>query len=231
MNLSMSFRTVAVSAVLAGTAASASATGITIPVNAFVADSIQEFSIEANANFRQVGIKVTSKGNASTNADKVNSFTLPVTAITVSPLLKILSGTAQGSALQFDRIGEDEETGEEIATRLTLANFTINYTTHQVLADATPLGGTPTKQVPIFNFKTLTPLGLKYKFPLNITGNEVLGDLALTPEAKELYKVNLKLPSFVFPLLDTLRFGTLTQNITTKLRSTPVSTKPYVPAP
>lgn len=231
MSLSLSFRSVAVSAVLAGTAFSASAAGIAIPVNAFVANSVQDFSIEANANFRQVGIQVSGKGTAYANADKTNSFTLPVTSISISPLLKILSGTAVGSALQFDRIAEDEETGEEVPTRLTLANFTINYTTKQVLADATPMGGTTTKQVPIFNFQTLTPLGLKYKFPLNITGHEVLGDLALTPEAKNLYKVTLKLPTFVWPLLDTLRFGTLTQDISTKLRSTPISTKPYVPAP
>lgn len=229
MSLSQVFRSAAISAVLAGTAVTASAGGIAIPVNAFVANSVQDFSIEANQNFRQVGIKVSAKGTAFANADKDNSFTLPVTSITISPLLKILSGTAQGSALQFDRIGEDEETGEEVATRLTLANFTINYTTKQVLADATAYGVTK-KQLPIFNFQTLTPLGLKYKFPLTITGHEVLGDLALTPEARELYRVNLKLPDFVVPLLTSLRFGTLTQDISTKLRSTPVSTKPYVPA-
>ena len=114
MSLSLSFRTVAVSAVLAGTAVSASAAGIAIPVNAFVANSVQDFSIEANANFRQVGIQVSAKGTAYANADKTNSFTLPVTSISISPLLKILSGTAVGSALQFDRIAEDEETGEEV---------------------------------------------------------------------------------------------------------------------
>ena len=114
MSLSLSVRTVAVSAVLAGTAVSASAAGIAIPVNAFVANSVQDFSIEANANFRQVGIQVSAKGTAYANADKTNSFTLPVTSISISPLLKILSGTAVGSALQFDRIAEDEETGEEV---------------------------------------------------------------------------------------------------------------------
>ena len=99
MSLSQVFRSAAISAVLAGTAVTASAGGIAIPVNAFVANSVQDFSIEANQNFRQVGIKVSAKGTAFANADKVNSFTLPVTSITISPLLKILSGTAQGSAL------------------------------------------------------------------------------------------------------------------------------------
>jgi hypothetical protein len=128
--------------------------------------------------------------------------------------------------LYISRIDYDTEGEPEVG--VTLANFTINYETKQVLADTTAKGGTTTTQMPLYNFNTQTPLALKYKFPLTITGNELLNDLRLTDQAKAAMISSLNLPVFAVPLLNN-DFGTLTQNISTNLRKKAVSTTPYTP--
>lgn len=224
MQKALSFRTIAVATALVTAGASAHA-GLTIPANSLVANSVQAFSQESLDAFEVGGVTVTPLGNATAVPDVVGAFSFPITSITISNSLKIASGDAKGSALEISRIARN--VGK---VGVTVANFTINYTTKQVLADTTPLGGTTTIQAPLYNFNTATPLGLKYKFPLSITGHEVLDQLTLTPEMNATMKSSLALTPVLAAALDSITtFGTLTQDIAVKFRAKAVSTTPYVP--
>ena len=170
-------------------------------------------------------IDVTPLGNASATSTE-GAFNLPVTSITVNSSLKITAGAAKGSALEIARVKTD---GTKVG--LTLANFNINYLTQQVLADTTVIGsGTTNAQTPIYNFQRVTPLSLKYQFPLNISMTETLGSLYLTPEAVDAFAAGLMLPNYARAVIEAIDFGTLFQDIKVKFRSKPVSSKPYVPA-
>ena len=208
------------------TAQAQAATLLTLPLQGTVSDSVQAFSKDAMNGFRALDITVVPKGNATAVANTTDSFSFPVTKVAIGTKLNIASGSAVGSALYISRIDYDTEGEPEVG--VTLANFTINYETSQVLADTTSKGGTTNKQMPLYDFKTQTPLALKYKFPLTITGNELLNDLRLTAQAKQAMISSLNLPVFAVPLLNN-DFGTLTQSISTNLRKKAVSTTPYAP--
>ncbi|HET8868849.1 MAG TPA: hypothetical protein VFM48_00240 [Aquabacterium sp.] len=224
MQKALSFRSIAVATALVAAGASAHA-NLTIPANSLVANSVQAFSQESLDAFDVGGVTVTPLGNATAVPNVVGAFSFPITSITINNQLKIASGDAKGSALEISRIARN--VGK---VGVTVANFTINYTTKQVLADTTPLGGTTTKQAPLYNFNVATPLGIKYKFPLTITGHEVLDQLTLTPEMNATMKSALALTPVLAAALDSITtFGTLTQDILVKLRDKPVSTTPYVP--
>jgi hypothetical protein len=222
-SFSLSVRSVSIAAALYAAAASAHA-DLTIPTNALVADSVQAFSDLAMDAFALQSITVAPLGNATVVAGTTNAYRLPITTITISSSLKIAKGDARGSALEFTRVFKGK------TSKLVLANFTIDYLRKQVLADVTTQGAT-VKQQAIYNYNTATPLGLKYKFPLSITGHEVLDTLMLTEETKDSYMNGLSLPSYVRGVLNDTDFGTLTQDIALKLRAKPVSMTPYVPAP
>jgi hypothetical protein len=216
-------RTFTIAAALVSSAAAANA--LTITTNALVADSVQAFSQEALDSFALYNVVVTPLGNATAVSGVTGAFSFPITSITISSSLKITSGDAKGSALQISRTYNGATIG------LTLANFTINYETGQVLADTTPIGGVTAKQAPLYTFVAQTPLALKYQFPLKITGHEVLGTLTLTSAAVDTMISSLSLSKTVgYAVLPTLDFGTLTQDIAVKFRSKAVSTTPYVPA-
>ena len=220
----VSFRSVAVAVALV--AAGASANALTINSAGLVANSVQAFSQESLDAFDVGGVTVTALGNATAVAGATGSYSMPITSITVSNSLKIASGSASGSALEISRV--DRKLGK---VGVTVANFSINYDTKQVLADTTPLHGTTVKQQPLYNFHTATPLGIKYQFPLSITGHEVLDQLTLTPEIHATMVSALALPGYLVSALDSITtFGTLTQDIIVKTRKA-VSTTPYTPAP
>lgn len=223
----LSVRSLLVSAALVTSAASASA-ALVVPIQFLDAASVQAFSSDALDSFSLPGINVNivGKGNASAVPNTVGQFSLPITEIKVTGLLHIAGGGAVGSALEISRT--DRRGGLQ---GLTLANFQINYDTKQVLADATPFHGATTKQLPIYNFNTATPLGIRYKFPLSFSGHEVLNKLFFTPEAQSFLLSSLALPPFAAPILAATDFGTLTQDINIALRKKAISTKPYVPAP
>lgn len=228
----VSFRTAAVATIALAAAATAQAQ-LTIPFGFTNSNSSQTFTDDNLASFDLVNLTVSAAGNASavgpvvvgeSNGTKnAKTFAFPISKIVIGSKLNIAAGSAVGSALKFDRL--DVDTGE--ATGFTLANFTIDYDKKLVLADVTPKGGVVALQQPIYLFNVATPLGLKYKFPLAVVGNEVLDKLALSPSAKELFKTTLKLPEFAEPALD-FDFGVLKQDISTTLRKTAISTKPYV---
>lgn len=208
--------------------ASASASALTIATNALTADSFQTFSQEATDGFDLTGVVITPLGNAQAVANTPGSFRLPITSITVGSGLKIAGGQASGSALEIARTAPPRTplAGQKVG--VVLANFSINYETKQVLADTTILGGATVKQQPTFNFNVATPLGIKYRFPLTITGNEVLDQLTLTPEARQAQITGLQLRAFEVGALDSITtFGTLQQKIEVKFRKA-VSTAPYV---
>lgn len=229
--MKLNFRSIAVASAL-GVAALSAQAGLTIPINTTVSNSVQKFPDDVLAMMGLAYVKIEARGTATPvgtvfqteGQSNVNAFNMPVTKIVLGTKPLIASGSAVGSALVFSRY--DVDTGERFL-QLTLANFTIDYGRKQVLADVTPLGGSTTKQQVIYNFNVATPLGLKYKFPLSITGHEVLDKLMLSPETKASYTNALELQVFETPTLD-MDFGTLTQDISLKLRSRPVSAKPYV---
>ena len=205
---------------------------LTLPINFTVSNSVQTFPADNLASFDLV--KLTVEGRGTTYIAKPGTpgetngtvtpvaFGFPITKIVIGKKLNIASGSAVGSALFFQRFNDD--TGATVG--FTLANFTIDYNRKQVLADATPVGGKTTVQMPLYNFVATTPLGLKYVFPLSVTGHEVLGNLKLTPQAKDIFNTALELPEFVAFALD-FDYGTLTQDISLKLRARPISTRPY----
>ena len=208
---------------------------LTIPTNFLVATSVQAFPLENREAFELVGLSVAARGTAFVveAADPAapstpGAFGFPITKIVIGSKLNIVSGTAAGSALYFNRnVDADFDGIFEKTVGLTLANFTIDYNRKKVLADTTPAGGKTSYQTAIYDFTVQTPLALKYKFPLNITLHEVLGNLMLTPETKDIFRSALELDELAEGALE-LPYGTLTQDVTSKLRPKAISTKPYV---
>ncbi len=230
-----SLRSFAVAATFATVAASASA--LTLPTESLQANSVQAFSEKALKQNKLLGIEVTPLGNATATATtgaynlpvtsiSVNSSpkVMPVTSISVNSSLKVTSGAAVGSALEISRLNDDL-----VKVGITLANFKINFETHQVLADVTPFGGVTVPQQAVYTFNEATPLNLKYKFPLTITGTQLLDKLFLTPAGIAALTSALELPEFAPDLLVKTDFGTINIDVKVGTRKA-VSTKPYVPA-
>lgn len=223
----ISLRTVAIATAISASAlSSAQAAGLTIGFQGTQSNSVQTFSDITMKAFKALKVTVSAKGNATVSGTAGNAFSFPVTKIVVGTKPIIMSGSAVGSALSIERPDYDEN-DNDVVRGVTLANFTINYETKQVLADTTAKGGKTTPQMPLYNFTVATPLALKYRFPLTVTGHEVLNDLRLTPEAKAAMTGALNLPEFAIPSLNE-DFGTLTQDINTNARKPAVSTTPYV---
>ena len=190
--------------------------------NNLVAFDLVNLVVRAKGNATEVGARVVGETNGTETA---KAFNFPITEIVIGSKLNIAAGSANGSALYFER--EDIlDTGAILG--FTLANFTINYETQQVLADVTPKGGTTTPKQAIYTFNVNTKLALKYKFPLTVTGHEVLDQLKLTPGIKAVFTTALNLPEFALPQLDE-EYGNLTQDVSTNLRKTKISSTPYVP--
>lgn len=223
----MTFASVRRTSIVALTAlAAASAQALTLPTNALVADSNQVFSDDAMSAFELFNIKVTGLGNATAVAGTTNTFRLPITTIKIGSGLKILSGDAKGSALEFAR----EVKGVKKA--FTLANFTINYEKGQVLADATAKGGVTARQAVVYNYTVEKPLTIKYRFPLSISLDESLNNLKLDSEMLKRFNAALEVNEFLSnAVIPQISFGALQQKIEVKFRRKPVSTKLYTPAP
>ena len=218
----LSIRTIAVAAALVAVGTSANA--LTIGTSGLVANSIQAFSQDALDQFDLFAITVTPLGNATATAT-VGAFNLPVTSISVNSSFKISAGTATGSAL---KIGRTLTAGEY---SVTVANFEIDFINHMILADVTVANpGVPsvtTKKASVYSFNEASPLALKYKFPLTITGTQVLDKLFLTESAQQTMYTGLKLPKVALGVLPTTDFGTVTQDIKVAFRKA-VSTAPYI---
>lgn len=215
----LSVRAFTVAAALATAAASASA--LTLPTDFLQANSIQSFSEDALGQYDLFAITVTPLGNA-TAAGATGAFNLPVTSITLNSSLKVSAGTATGSALEIARIYRSNKVG------VTIANFKIDFIGHKVLADVTPIGGVTIPQMAVYSFNEAIPLTLKYKFPLSITGTQLLDKLFLTPDGITTIAKALVLPAFAPELMKTTDFGKIDIIVKVGLRK-PVSTRPYVP--
>lgn len=222
----------ATAAAVALFAVSAAHADLTIPFAWTDSNSVQTFTQDNLDSFDLVHMSVVAKGNASAVGTAINggsgsvnyqSYSFPITKIVIGGDLSIKSGQAAGSALYFDRI--DDDTG--LAYGLTLANFTIDYANKKVLADITPKGGSTATQQPLYTFNVNTKLALKYKFPLTVTGHEVLDNLLLTDGAKAVFNSALFLPEIAQGALDFV-YGTLTQDVSTNLRKKSISSSLYV---
>ena len=219
----LSIRSISVAAAMLAMGASASAQ-LTIPTNALVANSVQAFSELALDAYAADGVTVTPLGNATETSPGV--YNMPVTSLTVKVMqAKVLSGIANGSALQFTRLYRGKTVG------LTLANFSLDYVNNQVKADLTPFGGTTAKQQAIYDFHIGTPLAIKYRFPVLIYAHEVLDQLTLTPVTVKSFATSLSLSKTSEAVSKALDYGTLTQDVNVWFRPKPVSKTPYVPAP
>ncbi|MGH6647462.1 hypothetical protein [Aquabacterium sp.] len=230
----LNLRSVSVAAATLVMAVSANA--LTIDWTGLQGTSTIAFSDKAISLFKTNGGRVNALGNTTAiladGATVPWAFSLPITSITITPALKIGAGQASGSALDIVRKTVDEESGEVITSGIVLANFTLDYTNKKVLADATTHGATTKPQFGVYDFNVATPLALKYKFPLSITGHEVLDKLILTPAAVDLFATSLGLAGDeILALVRGTDFGTLTQDIAVKARKPKVSKTPYVPAP
>ncbi|MGH6647463.1 hypothetical protein [Aquabacterium sp.] len=209
-----------------------SANALTVDWTKLQGTSTLAFSDAAISLFKTNGGKLAALGNTTPVGTTGWSFALPITSIEVNSALKIASGQASGSALDIIRRTVDEDTGEVITSGIVLANFTLDYINKKVLADSTPHGGATQNQLAVYTFNAVNPLALKYKFPLTITGHEVLDTLVLTPGAVDLFASSLGLSGDdVLNLVRSTKFGTLTQDIATVARKPAVSKVPYVPAP
>lgn len=232
MMMSRTIRSVAVTTFLAAAAASAHA-DLKIPFGWTNSNSVQKFPTEVLDALDLLYIRIAARGNTTSLGDiatsqavpNAASYSFPVTEIVIGSKLNIAAGSAAGSALEFSR-NRDETDGAEIG--VTLSNFTLDYVKKQVFCDAKPFGGA-SKRIAIYDFHVATPLALKYKFPLTVTGHEVLDQLKLTADGKAVYTAGLELPDYTLTALE-LDYGTLTQDISTKTRKPKLaSTKPYVP--
>src|SRR5574343_388607 len=189
----MTFATVRSVSIAAAVALSAfSAQALTIPTNSLQADSFQVFSDAALESYALFDIGLKALGNATPVAGTTNTFSLPVTSISIalSGGIKIENGKATGSALEISRL--DAKTGNKRG--LTIANFTIDFGKSQVLADTTVIGGATQPQAPVYNFTKTQELALKYKFPLSISLKEQLGDLRLVDVTGTVRALGLQRP-------------------------------------
>ncbi len=227
MQFSTTLRSTVAAAGLAFVALAAHAGNTSIAANGLIADSVQAFSKNAANGFKLVNTTVLPLGNATAVAGSTYpAFSFPITTITVDAKLNIVSGDAKGSALEISRTNADG-----VKVGVILANFTLDYVNKKVLADTTILGQATIKQQATYTFNVNTPLSIKYKFPLAITGHEVLDTLFLTEPAKDAFMAGLELDDFIRAgVLDVTDFGTLTQDIQVKLRAKAVSNKPYTVA-
>ena len=210
----------------------ASANALTIDWTKMQGTSTLAFSENAISLFKANGGKLAALGNTTPVGTTGWSFSLPITSIEINGSLKIASGQASGSALDIIRRTINDETGEVTTTGIVLANFKLDYIAKKVLADTTPHGGATQPMFAVYTFNAATPLALKYKFPLTVTGHEVLDKLILTPAAVDVFASSLGLSGdAVLNLVATTEFGTLTQDISTNARKPAPSKTPYVPAP
>jgi hypothetical protein len=231
MNKSFAFRALAVTTLLSAATFSAHA-DLKIPFGWTQSNSVQKFPEKVILLFDLVYLEINAKGNAKSLNDvpeglyvpKAQSYSFPVTEIVIGNKLNIAAGSATGSALEFRRALDD---GTYVG--VTLANFTLNYVTKKVWCDAKPFGA-PSKRIAVYDFNVATPLALKYKFPLTVTGHEVLDKLMVTAEGKQVFIDGLRLEAWAAAALDE-DMGSLTQDISTNIRKPKLaSTKPYVPA-
>ncbi|MDO9237618.1 MAG: hypothetical protein Q7U28_16490 [Aquabacterium sp.] len=213
----------------APTPAPTPAAGLTIPLNFLMGDSVQTMSDESVDAFVAGGVSFKPLGN-TTAVDVPGSqvsFLYPITKITLSSQLKVTSGCAIGSALEISRVAKGRG-----LVKLVVANFCMDYDKKLVLVDMTPMGGETIKQAPLYSFTLATPLGIKYKFPMTVSGHEVLNNLHLTDEAINVMAKALGLSAALKAATASItEHGAITNDIKVQLRSKPVSTTPYTPAP
>lgn len=197
---------------------------LTIPTNALQADAIQAFSVDALGAFELAEITLKPVGQAGLTAGLTGAYTLPVTSITIDGL-KVIGGKATGAGLRFERFNWESDATETV----TLANFRIDFNSHVIHADAFPRNGAVRRDAPVFAFREQTALAIKYQFPLSIRAHQVLDRLFLTSTARALFVSGLQLDEVMAAPLEIIDFGEIRIAVDVKLRSKPVSSRPYQP--
>jgi hypothetical protein len=203
---------------LAGSASAA----LTLNTAGLQANSTLKLSAAAQAQSAQSGLTYKAVGNAY--AGPTGTFVLPVTQAVVNVGLFTpttpVSGKSIGSGLLISR-------GSNVAE---LANFSVDYSTHQIIGDLITTSGS--KQYNLFAFKEQSPLKITLK-GLSLTMNQTIGTLKLTSVANSALGSALGLNASTQAAFGALDFGTITIDINTLSRKA-VSTKPItalVPEP
>lgn len=202
---------VSVGAVVLGSALSANATSLTLDTTYLQANAVFSMSEMAGNALSLTNSSITALGNATDQGGL--SFNLPVTKVNLSlgiPLLQPLVtpnwGNATGSALEITR-GSNS---------IYLANFAIDYSTDQVLADITVNGAT-SKSASLYTFDAgKLNIGLS---GLSLTMHQQLSNLTLSSSAAASFADGLGLPSFFATTLAAIDFGTITIDVKTSLRT------------
>jgi hypothetical protein len=202
---------VSVGAVVLGSALSANATSLTLDTTYLQANAVFSMSDLAGKALAVTSSTVSALGNATDQGGL--SFNLPVTKVNLSlgiplllPLVTPNWGNATGSALEISREGNS----------IYLANFAIDYSTDQVLADIT-VNGTTSKSASLYTFDAgKLSIGLS---GLSLTMHQELSNLRLSSTAAESFTDGLDLPSFLVGTLTAIDFGTITIDVKTSLRT------------
>jgi hypothetical protein len=159
------------------------------------------------------GITFRGAGNAYAGAT-AGSFVLPVTQAVLNVGLFTaptpVSGKSIGSALLVTK-------GTGVAAKTAgLANFSVDYSTHQITGDL--ISGGAAKSMALFTFKEQSPLKISLK-GLSLTMNQTIGSLGLTAPANTALGTALGLSSAAQTAFGKTDFGTVTIDISTVSRT------------
>jgi hypothetical protein len=206
--------------------ASTAQADIVIPMNSIILETHMYFSDRAKKAFRASNVTPQPVGTSSGSFE--DHIILPASKLAIGPGAKS-KGIAtyawgDGCGIKLNRQMDDGS-----AAWVVMANIAIDYKANQVIADFTIPGVPTAKKVPLYDFKLDTPLAIKYKFPISITGKEVMYNMYLTEKAKDFQMAGLQYEDFVrTAVLDKTDFGQGVNVLDFRFRPRPLSTKPYV---
>jgi len=204
-------------------ATAAHALSMTLPTTAMDANAIMTLSQDAVDAMSATGISMSALGNAyAVSGSTLPSFDLPITEVSVNLslipyALTPTAGESSGSALQISRGSNN----------LVLANFQIDYSTEQVLADVI-VSGVTTTGMAIYSFDQATTLDMSLQ-GLTLNMSQVLNHLYLTTAAQNTFASALNLSKTLKGVLSVIDFGTISIDINAALRK-PVSASAFTAA-
>jgi hypothetical protein len=204
-------------------AGSASAT-VTLNTSGLKANSTLSISKTALDLAAANGMSYSAGGNATGAA---GTFALPVTQAVLNVGLFTpttpVSGKSIGSAVIVTK-----GTGTT-AKRVGLANFSVDYNTHQISGDL--VYGSTSTNMSLFSFKEQTPLKISLK-GLSLTMNQTIGNLTLSSAANSAIAKDLGLSLDAANKFSAVNFGTVVIDITTASRTgkLAIGTRAFGPA-
>ena len=211
--------------VVGGFALAGSATAaVTLNTSGLKANSTLTLSKTALDLAAKNGMSYSAGGNATGSG---GTFALPVTQAVLNVGLFTpttpVSGKSIGSAVVITK-GSGSN-----AKRVGLANFSVDYNTHQISGDV--VFGEKSTNMGLFTFKEQSPLKISLK-GLSLTMNQTIGNLTLTSAANTAIGASLGLSASATSSFSAVNFGTVVIDITTAKRSgkLAIGTRAFGPA-